>query len=107
MSFTNPKTMDNVSDDGRRKIVRSNKKCPMGKKVCDCPKRSRSVPIKIKKYLSTKNASKGKELHQHTYKEGNKFSSSNIGHRHPISSNGRILLAVKTGHRHTLVKKLI
>ncbi len=103
MSYTNPKTMDNVSDDGRRKIVR--KKCPVGKKVCDCP-RSRSVPLKVRKYKSTKNASKGKPLHQHTYKEGSKFSSSNVGHRHPISSNGRILLAAKTGHRHTLVKLL-
>ena len=88
MSYTNPKTMDNVSDDSRKKIVRSKK-------------RSMSVPLKSKKYLSTKS---GKNNHQHTYKSGNMYSSSNENHKHKISSNGRTLLAGKTGHKHTLVK---
>ena len=89
MSYTNSKTMDNDCDDSHKKIVRS--------------KRSRSVPLKARKYLSTKN---GKNNHQHTYKSGQMYSSSNENHKHRIGKNGRTLLVGKTGHSHTLVKQL-
>ena len=92
MSYTNPKTMDRVSSDTSRKIVRKTKcpaKCPKGNKVCKCILKS------------TRNGNG--EPHTHTYKVGNKYSSFDEGHRHKISANGKTLL-MKNKHTHRLLK---